>query len=152
LAASALLWSGSLVVAPPVYSQGAQAGANAASQGSTNTKAQTTQSSLATGIAVNAELDKSLDSKKVKTGEAVSARTTEAVKEDGKVVLPKGTKLTGHVVRASARGKGDSDSTLALRFDHAELKGGQEMTVQLNVQALAAAPGATPIGGDDLQG
>src|SRR5262249_12002517 len=75
-----------------------------------------------------------------------------AVKEDGKVVLPKGTKLLGHVTRASARSKGDSDSTLALQFDRAQLKGGQEITVQLSVQAMAAAPGVAPIGGEDLQG
>ncbi|HKF26117.1 MAG TPA: hypothetical protein VKB24_09080 [Candidatus Acidoferrum sp.] len=144
LAASALLWSASMIVTPPVYSQDAQGGAAA--------RGQTGSGSLAPGTAVNAELDKSLDSKKVKAGDAVTARTTEALKEDGKVVLPKGTKLTGHVSRASARGKGDSDSTLVLQFDRAELKGGQEMAVQLNVQALAAPPGVSPIGGDDLQG
>jgi hypothetical protein len=152
LAASALLWSCSMVVTPPVYSQEAQAGATANAQANAGEKGQTAQSSLAAGTAVNAELDKSLDSKKAKVGDAVAARTTEAVKEDGKVVLPKGTKLTGRVVRASARSKGDSDSTLGVQFDRAELKGGQEMAVQLTLQALAAPAGVTPIGGDDLQG
>jgi len=152
LAASALLWSGSMVVAQPVYSQETQAGATATAQGSAAAKGQSAQSSLAAGTAVNAELDKSLDSKKAKVGDAVTARTTEAVKEEGKVVLPKGTKLMGHVTRASARGKGDSDSTLGVQFDRAELKGGQEMAVQLALQALAAPAGVAPIGGDDLQG
>ena len=146
LAASALLWSGSMVVTQPVYSQQAQAGAAATTRG------QAAQSSLAAGTAVNAELDKSLDSKKAKVGDAVTARTTEAVKEDSKVVLPKGTKLVGRVTRVSARGKGDSDSTLGVQFDRAELKGGQEMIVQLTLQAIAAPSGAAPIGGDDLQG
>jgi hypothetical protein len=146
LAASALLWSGSMLVAPPVYSQAAEAGGSAAAKG------QQAQSSLAAGTAVNAELDKSLDSKKARVGDAVTARTTEAVKEDGKVVLPKGTKLVGHLTRASARGKGDDDSTLGVQFDRAELKGGQEMAVQLTLQAIAAPPGVAAIGGDDLQG
>jgi hypothetical protein len=146
LAASALLWSGSMLVAPPVYSQAAQAGGSAAAKG------QQAQSSLAAGTAVNAELDKSLDSKKAKVGDAVTARTTEAVKEDGKVVLPKGSKLVGHLTRASARGKGDDDSTLGVQFDRAELKSGQEMAVQLTLQAIAAPPGVAAIGGDDLQG
>jgi hypothetical protein len=152
LAASALLWSGSMVVAQPVCLQETQAGATATAQGSAAAKGQSAQSSLAAGTAVNAELDKSLDSKKAKVGDAVTARTTEAVKEEGKVVLPKGTKLMGHVTRASARGKGDSDSTLGVQFDRAELKGGQEMVVQLALQALAAPAGVAPIGGDDLQG
>jgi hypothetical protein len=148
LAASALLWSCSMVVAPPVYSQEAQAGATANQAG----KGQAAQSSLPAGTAINAELDKSLDSKKAKVGDAVTARTTEAIKEDGKVVIPKGTKLAGRVIRASARSKGDNDSTLGLQFDRAELKSGQEMALQVNIQAMSAPPGVTPIGGDDLQG
>src|SRR5262245_31690780 len=119
LAALALLAS-----AAPVYSQQARAGATANS----NVRANTNEKGpLAAGTAVRAELDKSLDSKKAKTGDEITARTTEAVKEDGKVVLPKGTKLMGRVTRASARGKGDSDSTLGVQFDRAELKAGQEM-------------------------
>lgn len=152
LAASALLWSGSMVVTQPVYSQEAQGGATATTQSSAATKGQAAQSSLAAGTAVNAELDKSLDSRKAKVGDVVGARTTEAVKEDNKVVLPKGTKLLGHVTRVSARGKGDRDSTLGVQFDRAELKGGQELTVQLTLQAIAAPPGVAAIGGDDLQG
>jgi hypothetical protein len=38
------------------------------------------QASIAGGIAINAELDTSIDSKKAKSGEAVVAHTTEAMK------------------------------------------------------------------------
>jgi len=162
LAAGALAASSALVEARAANAQEAQTGTTANSQtnanaiananANANEKNHAMQSSLAAGTAVNAELDKSLDSKKAKAGDAVTARTTEAVKEDGKVVLPKGTKLAGRVTRASARSKGDSDSTLAVQFDRAELKSGQEVALQLNVQAMAAAPGVAPIGGDDLQG
>lgn len=156
LTASVLLLCSAVFLPRIGYAQEAQAGATTKAQANAQTnvgeKSQAAQGSLAAGTAVNAELDKSLDSKKAKVGDAVTARTTEAVKEDGRVVLPKGTKLTGRVIRASARSKGDNDSTLAVQFDRAELKGGQEVAVQLNVQALAAAPGVAPIGGDDLQG
>ena len=151
VAGSALVLGGVIVFAQTSDAQEAQAGAAANAQANANEKNQAAQGSLAAGTAVNAELDKSLDSKKAKLGDAVTARTTEAIKEDGKVVLPKGTKLKGHVTRVSARGNGDSDSTLAMQFDRAEIKGGQEISVQLNVQAMAAAPGVAPIGGDDLQ-
>lgn len=102
--------------------------------------------SLAAGTAINAELEKSLDSKKAKVGDAVTARTTQEVTADGKPVLPKGTKLVGRVTEATARGKGDSTSTLAVQFDHAELKGGQQVQLQAQVQAIAAAPAAPPMG------
>jgi hypothetical protein len=147
---SALALGSAVSFASTGRAQEAQAGAAANAQA--NAKSQAAQGSLAAGTAINAELDKSLDSKKVRVGEAVTARTTEAIKEDGKVVLPKGTRLIGHVTRASARSKGDSDSTLAVQFDRAEMKGGQEVSLQLNVQAMAAAAGVAAIGGDDLQG
>ena len=108
--------------------------------------------SLPPGLAVHAQLDHALDSKKAKIGDSVVARTTEDVKEDGRVVLPKGSKVTGHVTQAKARSKGDNNSTLALAFDRAEPKSGQQMPIEVNLQALAAPPApVAPIGGRDLE-
>jgi len=155
LAASALAVSLTPVVAWTVHAQEAQARTDGNAQANNQASARggnQAQGPLAAGMAINAELDRSLDSKKAKVGDAVTARTTEAIKEDGKVVIPKGTKLAGRVIRASARSRGDSDSTLGLQFDRAELKSGQEMALQVNIQAMSAPPGVTPIGGDDLQG
>jgi len=129
-----------------VDAKSAQVGASA------STKQSGENGSLAAGTAVNAELNQSLDSKKAKPGDSVTARVTEAVKADGKVILPKGTRLTGHVTRASARAKGDQDSTLALDFDRAVLKNGQEIPLAVSIQALAVAREATAVGGDDLEG
>lgn len=109
------------------------------------------ENSLAAGTPINAELEKSLDSKKAKVGDPVMARTTQDVTADGKPVLPKGTKLVGRVTEATARGKGDNTSTLAVQFDHAELKGGQQVQLQANVQAIAAAPAAAPMGSSGME-
>ena len=107
--------------------------------------------SLAAGTALNAELSRPLDSKKAKPGDVVAAQTTEAVKVDGKVVIPSNTKLVGHVTRASARAKGDADSVLAMQFDRAVLKDGREMPLQVTLQAMAADQGAPAVSGDDLR-
>ena len=143
LAAAALTFGATSALAG--RQAGAGASASAGKQGSES-------ASLAAGTALNAELNQSLDSKKSKPGDSVTARTTEAVKSDGKVILPKGTKLVGHVTRASARAKGDQDSALALQFDRAVLKNGQEIPLAVSIQALAAAREATAVGGDDLEG
>lgn len=107
--------------------------------------------SLAPGTALNAELTRTVDSKKVKPGDAVTAQMTEPIKVDGKTVIPKNTKLVGHVTRSTARAKGDSDSVLGMQFDRAVLKDGQEMPLQVKLQALASEQGAQPVSGDDLQ-
>ena len=135
---------------------GGQAGAQAS--GSANVQANGTatsgeqSTSLAAGTVVNAELNQALDSKKAKEGDAVTARTTEAVKSGGKVLIPKGSKLVGHVTRATARAKGDADSALAVQFDRAILKDGQALPLQVTIQALASGEPTAAIGGDDLQG
>jgi hypothetical protein len=112
---------------------------------------QSEPTSLASGTAVNAQLSRSLDSKKAKPGDVVTAETTEAVKVDGKIVIPNNTKLVGHVTRASARAKGDADSVLAMQFDRAVWKDGHEMPLQVTLQALASEQGTAAVSGDDLQ-
>lgn len=134
--------------------QTSQQGANASANGSaaSNAGVNTPQSNaeIANGTAVNATLNGSLDSKKAKPGEQVVARTTQDVKEHGKTVLPKGTKLVGHVTQASARAKGDAQSELAIQFDRAILKHGREMPMSLGIQALASAQTATSMADSDM--
>src|SRR5205085_9486905 len=85
-----------------------------------------TEGTLAPGMAINAELSSTLDSKKAKPGDAVTAKATEAVKSsDGRTILPKGAKLMGKVTESKSRAKGDSDSVLGIQFDKAMLKDGQ---------------------------
>ena len=149
LAVGALAFGGAVAAAQTTGQTGtsAQMGAQAGAQVSQNEQG----GSLAAGTALNAQLSQTIDSKKAKAGDAVTAQTTEAVKSDGRVVIPKGTKLIGHVTRASARSKGDADSTLAVQFDRAVMKDGREMPLQVTLQALAAEQRVTAVGADDLQ-
>lgn len=102
-------------------------------------KSESGQTSLAAGTTISAELTNSLDSKKLKTGDEVKARTTDALKSaDGRTILPRGAQLTGHITQASARGKGQADSSLGLVIDKATLKNGQEILLNVAIQAVAA--------------
>jgi hypothetical protein len=131
----------------------AQTSADTSANANASGKQSEQEGSLSAGRALNAELDHSIDSKKAKAGDSITARTTEAVKENGKTVIPKGSKLVGHVTKASAKANGDAESMLAVQFDHAILKGGREVPLQASIQALAVAQGAAAaaVGGDDLQ-
>jgi hypothetical protein len=122
----------------------AQASSSASTSSSAAAQANHTNAGLASGITFNAALNTPIDSKKAKAGDSVIAHTTESVDSDGKTVLPKGTKLVGHVAQASARAKGDSESSLAIAFDHAILRNGSEVPLSVVIQALASAQaGAT---------
>ena len=129
-------------------------GAQASGAGSASTQANASASAgqsglaLSDGTTVNAALQSTLDAKKSKPGDRVEARTTQDVKQDGKVVLPKGTRLFGHVTQAQARGAGESKSVLAVKFDSAESRSGQ-MPVNFAIQALASAQSAADASVDD---
>jgi hypothetical protein len=148
---------------------GAQAGAQSNSQASVQagqTQAQTSRNasasisasaqngqangSLATGTAFNAALSSPIDSKKCKPGDPVNAHSTEAVKSEGKTAIPKGSKLVGHVTQASARGKGESESSLGIVFDKAILKNGQEIPLNAGIQAIASAQSSASAAGSDM--
>ena len=114
-----------------------QASSNNSVSGSAN--AGPNSAGLSIGTAMNAELSQSLDTKKCKPGDVITAKTTAATKSGGEVVIPRGTKLVGHVTESKARAKGESDSELGIMFDKAVLKDGREIALSnVTVQALAA--------------
>ena len=111
----------------------------AAAQSPTPAETASSEASLAGGMVINAELNSSIDSRKAKPGEQITAHTTEAVRStDGRAILPKGTKLVGHVTQASARSNGQGEAMLAIQFDKAVLKDGQEVPLNVVIQAVAA--------------
>ncbi len=134
--------------------QAGKTGAQASSNTATSASAQAGQNSanLASGTTMNAALTRPVDAKKNKPGDAVTAKTTENVKSDGQVVIPKGAKLVGHVTQAKARAKGESESALGIVFDKAILKNGQEVPLNAGIQALAVSESAAAasMAGDDL--
>jgi len=152
LAAGALALTAPMVLAQTSGKAPAQASGSGSMQANGKASSDEQSGLLAAGTTLNADLSQSVDSKKAKEGDTVTAHTTEAVKSGGKVVLPKGTKLVGHVTRSTARAKGDANSVLAVQFDQAVLKDGQEMPLQMTIQALASGERTAPVGGDDLEG
>lgn len=103
---------------------------------------QQTTNWLPAGAPIEAALKKSIDSKKLKAGDPVVAETTESTDQNGKSLIPRGTKIEGHVTQASARGKGDAFSTVGVVFDKAVLKDGQQIPLNVTVQALALSQSA----------
>jgi hypothetical protein len=117
-------------LAPPIPAQDA---------GSAAGRSEQSEASLAPGTAILAELNSGIDSKKVKAGDAIVAHTSETLKSaDNRIIVPKGTKIEGHITQATARGKGGDASALGIQFDKAVLKEGGEISLNVVIQALAA--------------
>jgi hypothetical protein len=104
---------------------------------------------IAPGTVIPVELTKSIDAKKTKAGDEVVAQVTQDLKtNNGEMIIPKGTKVIGHVTEAQPRSKEQPESEVGIAFDHAVMKSGSEMQVPLSIQAIIAPPSANPANGN----
>jgi len=105
---------------------------------------------------VEGELEKKLDAKHARAGDPVVLKTTDKATIANGVIIPKGSKIVGHVVEAAAAGKGNANSKVTLQFDRAKLKSGQTLAIRTVLQSVApesssataqelAAPSGAPL-------
>lgn len=85
---------------------------------------------------VSGELANKLDTKTARVGDPVVLKTSQKMKTADGTVIPKGTRLVGHVTDVQARDAGHAESQLGLTFDRAELKGGQNVAIHSMLQSV----------------
>jgi len=108
-------------------------------------------------VQAQATLDSTLDAKKAKQGEAVSAKLEGNVQIPDAQALPKNTVLEGYVDQVQSS-EHKSDSVVVVTFDRAKLKDGQELPIKATVIAVSepalmqqqAAGGALAISGPPM--
>jgi len=98
---------------------------------------------IAPGSIIPVQLSKTIDAKKVKTGDTVEAKVTMDLKTNsGETIVPKDTKVVGTVTEAQARDKQQPQSHVTLNFDHAVMKSG-DLRMPMSIQAIIAPPSQT---------
>jgi hypothetical protein len=88
------------------------------------------------GTIISAQLSKTVDVKKVKAGDKIEAKTAVDLLSDGEVVIPKGSKITGHISDVKARSKDSKESMVGIVFDQLSTKDGGELAIQAAIQAI----------------
>jgi Bacterial conjugation TrbI-like protein len=92
---------------------------------------------IAPGSIIPVELTKTVDAKKAKQGDEVVAKVPEDLKSNsGQVVVPKDTRVIGHVTEVQARNKEQKESELGIVFNRAVMKDGTEMQMPMSIQAI----------------
>lgn len=107
---------------------------------------------IAPGSVIPVQLTKTVDAKKVKTGDEVEAKVTQDMKtQTGEVLVAKDTKVIGHVTEAQARSKDEKQSELAIAFDQAVMKG-EDVHLPMSIQAVIAPQNnaGSASGGEDV--
>lgn len=126
-------------------SRGAQAG------GTASNPAHGSSFRIAEGSLFHVVLTKNVDAKKNKTGDEVTTTTVEDLRSNGEVVIPKNSKVVGHVTQIQARSKEHSESEVAIAFDRLVINDGGEIPLSASIQAVAA-PETAPAGENQQAG
>ncbi len=147
------------IAQPPSSPPAVQVPASSAQTQPGDTQTQAAGSTAAVELKpVKAELVKSLDSKSAKPGDPVIAKTQETIKTENGKEIPKGSLLIGTVTLVKPHSKQQQNSELAVRFDRAQLKSGQAVSIHSVIKSLSppademAGSSADMIGGAPMAG
>ena len=91
---------------------------------------------------VTGELVTRIDAKKARTGEPIVVKTTEKATTADGIVIPKGSKIVGHITEVQQHSKENPNSRVTLQFDKAQLKNGQTLPIKSVIESVAPAAGA----------
>jgi len=159
LVAIFLLMGVSLAQSPPEPAQAPSQGtpANPSNSAASNSSAQTpAPNGIAPGTVIPVELSKSLDSKKSKANDKIEAKISMDVLSHGQIVVPRNSKVVGHVTEAKAHSKESPESMVGVAFDRIIMKDGHDLPLQAAVQAigrpLQSSPTFTGGGNEPMSG
>lgn len=101
------------------------------------------ESVLQTGTNIEAQLQSMVDVRKSKVGDQVILKTTKTIKQNGEVLVPKGTNLVGRITEVQRKSKENATSRVGMVFDRIQ---GKRLDTPINlsiVSVAAARAGAT---------
>jgi hypothetical protein len=99
-----------------------------------------------------AKIVETLNTRSSKVGDPITAKTVKELKLKDGVDLPKGSKIVGTVASVQSAQDGKGNSTLAIKFDHVELKGGAIMRIQGLIVAIGVISNSDGLGYDGILG
>jgi hypothetical protein len=87
-------------------------------------------------LSIVAQISKDLNTRKLKVGDKVSAKVIQDALVRGRILVPRDSKLVGHVAEVVSPSKDDPESRLAVVFDRIELSGGKTSLIHGVIQAI----------------
>jgi hypothetical protein len=112
------------------------------SQASASAKQAGQSVTLDSGTHLSGELQNSIDARKVKVGDQVVLKTTQAIKSHGRTVVSKGSRLVGRITEVAQVTKGNAESRIGILFDRLE-QGSLQMPIAATISSITGASVAT---------
>ena len=100
------------------------------------------------GTMLDAELQSMVDVRKSKVGDEVILKTKKAIKQNGEVIVPKGSQLIGRVTEIKKKSKNDATSKIGMVFDRIK---GKNLDAPINASIVSVlTANASAAAGDTL--
>lgn len=122
-------------VSAVALAQKANTRGNASASNETSAQKQGRQIDLQSGTQLAAQLEGTLDARHVKPGDRVVLKTTQAVKQNGQVVVQKGARLIGRVTDVQQQTKSTAESRIGLLFDRLR-SGSNEIPITASILSI----------------
>jgi hypothetical protein len=132
-----------------VQAQKTNASGSAAASNEAAVSRQGRQANLQSNTQLAAQLENSLDARHAKVGDRVALKTTQAVKQNGEVIVPKGARLLGHVTEVQQRTKANGESRIGVAFDRLQ-KGALDIPITATITSITQARSQARAGDSSL--
>lgn len=104
---------------------------------------------LESGTRLSGELQNSLDVRKARVGDQVVLKTTQAIKSQGRTVVPRGARLLGRVTEVAQKSKETGESHIGILFDRLE-RGSLELPISATISSITSGRASTRANNEDL--
>lgn len=94
---------------------------------------------LQSGVSLQGELQKTPDVKNASVGDEVVLRVTKSIKQNGEVVVPKGTRLIGKITEVQEKTKSNGMSKLGVVFEQIQ---GKSLNAPINASIVSITQAA----------
>jgi hypothetical protein len=141
----------SIALAGLAVGQKAESRGNASAGSNASASKQGRQIDLQSGTQLSAQLENTLDARHAKPGDRVVMKTTQAVKQDGRVIVPKGAQLIGHVTEVQQRSKSNAESSIGVVVDRLRT-GSTETPITASILSITQARSQAQASNNDLLG
>ena len=132
-----------------VHAQKSNTSGSATAASETAVSKQGREVNLQSNTQLAAQLENSLDARQAKVGDSVALKTTQAVKQNGQVIVPKGARLLGHVTEVQQRTKSNGESRIGVVFDRLQ-KGALDMPITATITSITQARSQARAGDSSL--
>ena len=140
----AMALSLSLLAAGSSFAQTVSSNGSVSAANQTNISKNGNTAVLQSGTQISGQLQSALDVKKAKVGDQVILKTTQNIKQNGQIVVKKGSNIFGRVTEVQQQAKGQAISRLGVLFD--SLQNGKLITpISVTIVSLTRIQGSANV-------